>query len=354
MNKLKVAVIGCGFIANVRHIPAFQRMKKKVELCAVCDLNQDLVKQTASRFRIPHAFTDTATMFAQEDLDLVDICVPPQIHALVALEAMTNECNVIMEKPMALTTADCDKMIAASQERHVKLSVIHNDLFHAPLLRARQLLASGAIGDFRGMRIFLSTPRDDMIGLKDHWYHKLPGGVIGETGPHISYISSVFLGRIDNVDVHAKSFLKLPWAPFDEFRIELEGERGFSSVTLSYTNDYWTAEIDLIGSAATFHVDLDRMLLIRQRLGALNYVSVGSSSIGQIGQMVNGLGANTLKAVAGKQKLGTTAVIERFVDSIIDGTSIPVTGAEGREAVRIMEMVVARYREKYREALGEK
>ena len=347
MGGLKAAVIGCGFIAKVRHIPAFQRMKNRVELCAVCDLNENLAQETASEFHIPRVYTDTATMFAQENLDLVDICVPPQIHAAVAIEAMHNGCNVIMEKPMALTMSDCDQMLAASQKCKVRLCTIHNDLFHPPFLKARQLIARGAIGDFRGMRIFLSTPRNDMIDLKDHWYHKLPGGVIGETGPHISYMSAAFLGAIKKAEVHAKNFLAHPWAPFDEFRIELEGENGFSSVALSYTNSYWAAEVDLIGSNAMLRLDLERMLLIRQRLDSLSYASVGNSSLNVLVQMAKGVVSNTFKGIVGKHKLGTTVVIEKYVESILRGTPPPLTAEEGVEAVRIMEMVVARYNEKY-------
>jgi predicted dehydrogenase len=347
VRKINVAVIGCGFIAKIRHIPAFKRMKSIVELSAVCDLNENLVKETASEFNIPHWYTDTATLFAKEQLDLVDICVPPQIHAPIAIEAMENGCNVIMEKPMALTTSDCDQMITASQKNEVKLCTIHNDLFHPPFLKARKLIASGAIGDFRGLRIFLSTPRNDMIDLKDHWYHRLPGGVIGETGPHISYISAAFLGAIEKVDVFARSFLARPWAPFDEFRIEMEGENGFSSVVLSYTNSYWAAEADLIGSNAMLRVDLDRMLLTRQRLDSLTYASVGSSSLDILGQMAQNFLSNVFLGVTGRHKLGTTVVIEKCVDSILRRTSPPVTAEEGREAVRIMEMIVKRFEEKY-------
>jgi predicted dehydrogenase len=322
-------------------------MKNTVELCAVCDLNEDLAKATASEFHISRSYTDTSTMFAHENLDLVDICVPPQIHAPLAVEGMNNGCNVILEKPMALTTSDCDQMIAASQEQNVKLCVIHNDLFHLPLLKARQLIAAGTIGDFRGMRIFLSTPRNEMIELRDHWYHKLPGGVLGETGPHVAYLSSAFLGEIGNVDTYAKNFLKHPWAPFDEFRIEMEGEKGFSSAALSYTNDYWAAEVDLIGTNAVLHLDLERMLLVRQRLQSLNYTQAGSSSLSLIAQTARGLTANLIRASVGAHKLGTAVVIERFIDSVSNNSAPPVTGEEGREAVRIMEMVVARYNEKY-------
>lgn len=347
MKKLRAGIVGCGFIAKVRHIPAFKRSKKTVDLCAVCDLNGKLAKETASDFRITNAYSNVSEMLSKEDLDIVDICVPPQVHAPVAVEAIEKGCNVIMEKPMALKTSDCDKMLDASRKHGVKLCVIHNDIFHPPFLKAKELVANGAIGDFVGMRIFLSTPRWDMIDLKDHWYHKLPGGVIGETGPHIAYMSLAFLTEIRNVDIYAKNFLKHAWAPFDEFRIELEGENGISSVALSYTTNYWAANVDILGTETALHLDLQSMLLIRHQLKELRYMPIARSSVSTFSQMVGGMASNVFKVVTGRQRIGTEVVIERFVDSVLTDTQPPVTGEEGRETVRVMEMVVKRYQEKY-------
>jgi predicted dehydrogenase len=353
MERIKAAVIGCGFIEKVRHIPAFQRMKNRVELCAVCDLNEDLAKETASEFHIPHAYADTTTMFAKENLDLVDICVPPQIHAPIAIEAMESGCNVLMEKPMALKTADCDAMIDASNKHDVLVCTIHNQVFHPPFLKAKELVAKGAIGKFTGMRVLLASPRQEFIDIKDHWYHKLPGGIIGETGPHIAYMSMAFLRNISAADIYAKNVLKHPWAPFDEFRIELEGENGLSSVTLSYTGNYWASLIDLIGTEAMLRIDTERMLVIRQNLKALRYGPVAGSALNTVFQEVGGVASNALKAALRRNQLGTNVVIERFVGSLLNGSQPPVTAEEGREAVTIMEMVVARYREKYAEALDQ-
>jgi predicted dehydrogenase len=347
MEKLKVGIVGCGFIAKERHIPGYKRMKNTVDLCAVCDLNEKFAKETARDFRIPNAYSNVSKMLSKEDLGIVDICVPPQVHAQVAVEAIEKGCNVIMEKPMALKTSDCDQMIDAARKHEVKLCVIHNNIFHPPFIKARKLVADGAIGDFVGMRIFLSTPRWDMIDLKDHWYHKLPGGVIGETGPHMAYMSLAFLNEIKNVDIYAKNFLGHHWAPFDEFRIELEGENGISSVALSYTRNCWAGNVDLFGTEAALHLDLQSMLFIRHQLKELSYMPIARSSLSTVSQMIGGLASNVFKAVAGRQKIGTDVVIERFVDSVLNDSPLPVTGEEGRETVKVMEMVVKRYREKY-------
>lgn len=343
MKKLKVAIIGCGLIAQERHIPAFNKIKN-VDLIAACDINEDLAKEVAKKYKIPKVYSDTSEMFKNEDLDLVDICVPPQIHATVGIEAMNNSCHIIMEKPMALNVSDCDQMIESAARNNVEICVIHNKNFHKPFIKAKKLVKEGHIGEFVGMRIFLSTPHWDMIDLKDHWYHKLPGGVIGETGPHMAYMSSEFIKNINEVEVLAENHLKHPWAPNDDFRIELKGDNGISSVILAYTTNYWICDIDIIGTDAMLRLDLNGMILTKHSLKELKYGPFVKYYLGNILQV----GGEMLKNVLGDKKIGTDLVIEEFVYSIINNGKIPVTGEEGREAVRIMEMVVEEYNKKYK------
>jgi predicted dehydrogenase len=347
MERIKAAVIGSGLIAQARHIPALLRMKREVDLVAVCDKNEELAKKTAVQFGIGKAYSSTSDLFSKEKLDLVDICVPPQVHADVAIESIQNGCHVMMEKPMALKVSDCDQMISASKKKGTRLCVIHNVAFHAPFLKAKELVKNGAIGDFVGMRIYLSTPRWDMIDLENHWYHKLPGGVIGETGPHVAYMSLEFLKQINNVEVIARNHLQHPWAPFDEFRIELEGSKGLCSAALSYTRNCWNANVDILGTEAALHLDLNRMIMVRSRLRQLRNTAIARESVSAISQSIMGLGSNALATVTRRRRLGTDVVIERFVDCVIGNTESPVTGEEGRETVRTMEMVVDKFAAKY-------
>ena len=170
-HRLKVGIVGCGAIAGMRHIPAFLRLKRGVTVQAVCDKDESLARDTASKYLIPEAYSDLSQMLSKERLDIVDICTPPQIHASLALEAIQNNCHVILEKPMALKTSDCDEMVKASQKYNVKLCVIHNQLLYPPMIKAKKLVAERAIGDFIGMRIFMSDPRDEMIMGKDCWVY---------------------------------------------------------------------------------------------------------------------------------------------------------------------------------------
>ena len=193
MKRVRAAVIGSGLIAGKKHIPAFQRLRHKTELVAICDLNLAAAKDVAVRFGIPSAYSDVAEMLRSEKPDLVDICTPPQTHTRLAVEAMRHGCHVLIEKPMALTVADCDEIVRASDEYGVKVCVGDSDLFYEPFMKARSMVANGVIGRLRGMRIFLSTPTNYMTSRPEHWAHRLPGGVIGETGPHIVYMTLAFI-----------------------------------------------------------------------------------------------------------------------------------------------------------------
>ena len=346
MEKLKVGIIGAGLISKLRHAPAYKRMNN-VDLHAICDLNEELAIELAQEFKIPKVYTDSSEMIKDADLDIVDICVPPQIHAPLAIEAIESGCHVIMEKPMALNVSDCEAMIKAADEKQVKLCVIHNDLFHPPFLKAKEMIKNGEIGEFQGMRIVLSTPKHYMIDLKDHWYHKLPGGVIGETGPHIAYMSLEFLNDIENIEVSAKSFLNYSWAPHDNFRIDLEADNGISSINLYYSTNYWLATVEIFGTEAMLHLDLEALSLTKHSLGELSSVPIAKKSLGNISQNIGSLTSTTLNVVTGRQKIGTEIVVEQFVESILNGKELPVTAQEGRECVKLMERIVEEYKTKY-------
>ena len=347
-EKLRVGIVGCGDIAQARHIPEFEKLKNSVVLQAVSDRDYTLAKETADRYRIPRAYPDISEMLSAESLDIIDICTPPRTHASLAVEALQHGCHVLTEKPMAHKVSDCDQMIEAAQRHKVKLGVIHNNLFDPPFLKAKKLVAAGAIGDFIGMRIFMSDPRDEMIMKKDHWIHKLPGGIIGETLPHAAYMSLAFLNRVKNVDIYAKNFLGHPWAPFDEFRIELEGEKAMSSILISYSSNYRNLLVDIMGTEGLLHLDFKNMLLVQH----LKKESGGAISsllyfLNTTSQEVRGITANAFKLITGKLKFGHGILIESFVDSILNEEQPPVTGEDGREAIKVVEMVVEKLQQKY-------
>lgn len=347
MAKLRAAIIGSGLIAGKKHIPAFLKQKSGVELVALCDINLQAAQAVASRFGIPRTYGDLSEMLSKERPEIVDICTPPQTHAKLAVEAMRNGCHVFIEKPMALTVTDCDEIVDASKQYGAKVCVAHSDLFYYPFMRAREMVGRGDIGEFRGMRIFLSTPTDYMTSKPDHWAHRLPGGVIGETGPHIVYLTLAFIHPVRDVEVLALKLLDYPWSRFEDYRIELLGERAISSVALSYATNQWAARVDILGSEGMLLLDLQSQSMVKYGRREHRPTPIGVSSAKESAQMLAGTAATALRFASGRFKSTHEILIARFVESIRDGAQSPVTAEEGRETVRVLNRIVNRLDEKY-------
>lgn len=340
MSRVRVAVVGSGFVAQKRHIPGFIRLKDKVSLCALCDLDYGLVTEVARRFGVKQVYSNLSEMLSKEDLDIVDICTPPKAHVSVAIEAMEQGCNVLMEKPMALSVSDCDKMINSAKKSGVKLSVVHNQRFYPPFIKAQKLVNAGAIGKIMGMRVLSLTNRNEYMVHENHWVHKLPGGVIGETGPHTVYMCLAFMNGVEKANVLARKTLDYPWVLYDDYRMELESRNMNGSIYVSHAGDYTSSEVDLFGAEGVLKISLESMLLTRSKLEELKPTSAALYSLSTASQIVKGLISNVFRVSFRKPMLGHDIMIEKFVDSIVNNQPVPVTPEEGRETVRVMEIIV--------------
>jgi len=340
MEKLKAAVIGAGLIAQKKHIPAFLRAKGKVSLVAICDLNLENAKKVAAKYGIPKAYGNVEEMLKNEKLDLVDVCTPPVTHVQLAVLAGQHGCNLMIEKPMAMTVAECDKIVEAANQAKVKVCCGHSDLFYYPFEKARELVAAGEIGEFRGMRIFLSTPTHYMTAKENHWAHKLPGGVIGETGPHIAYMTLAFMRPIVDVNVSTMKMLDYPWSRFEDYRIDMIGETAISSVVLSYGTNQWAAKVDILGSTGMLKIDLEDLSLVRYNRLKLSPSSAGMSLFSEAAQLVGNAIRNGMSLVTRKYTSTHDVLLNRFVDAIRSGAPSPVPAEDGRETIKVLDMIV--------------
>ena len=340
MKQLKAVIIGSGLIAKLKHIPAFRKHRRKVHLAAICDVNIEAARQVSAAAGIPSAYADVEEMLAKEKPDIADICTPPKTHAKIALQVIQAGSNVLIEKPMAQSLEECDAIIAAARENGVKVCIAHSDLFYYPFIKARKLVREGAIGTFRGMRIFLSTPTDYITSKPDHWANKLPGGVFGKSGPHIIYMTLAFINPIREVSVNAMKLMDYPWSPFEDYRIDLIGERAASSVTMNYATKQWMARAEIFGENATLMIDLEAMSLVKYRREQLRPAPIGVSVLRETGQLLKNLAVNGFRYAGGSLRSTHDFIIDGFADSIINGTESPVPAEEGRESVRIQNLIV--------------
>jgi len=179
-RKLRVAVIGAG-IAQ-RHLLGFDWNKDLFEVPIVCSLDEDRGKALCDQFKIGEYTQDAASLFAREDIDVVDICTPPHSHFELSKRAIESGKHVICEKPLFGSLAEVDTMaeIVAGTDR--KFMPIFQYRYGAGLQKLKLLIERGLTG-----KPFLTTiethwwrgPAYYEVPWRGKWATELGGGLLG-------------------------------------------------------------------------------------------------------------------------------------------------------------------------------
>ena len=145
MNDMKYALIGCGRISK-NHLSAAIDNGLRVE--ALCDINPAAMDFLAASLDLKQVrkYTDYREMLAKEALDLIAITTKSSHHAATALDCINAGVNLIIEKPIALSLADADAIIAASAEKNIKVCSCHQNRFNKAIQKVRSAVESGALG----------------------------------------------------------------------------------------------------------------------------------------------------------------------------------------------------------------
>lgn len=149
---MRYALIGCGRISP-NHIVAARN--NRLELVAICDTDESCMKDKVLKFRLDadvRRYTDHREMIEQQKPELVAICTESGKHAEIALFCIAHGCNCIIEKPIALSLADADAVIAASIRHHVKVCACHQNRFNRSVQAIREAVDMNRFG-----RLFYGT-----------------------------------------------------------------------------------------------------------------------------------------------------------------------------------------------------
>jgi len=334
-EPLRVAIVGCGQIAN-SHLLAL----RKISCCepvSICDINLERARKIAERYKIPHIYGELSDMLAQEQCDVVHVLTPPQFHAALSIQAMDKGSHVLVEKPMAVSIEEADKMIASANKNNVKLSVCHNFLFYPCVQEAIALYQEGLLGKLVGVELFFSAKSyiSDVIKSGHEWLYDLPGGVFGESLPHALYLELAFLKDVEKVSVLKKVIA--PELPLGDLKVMLDAHNSYGSFTISHSVDGPTT-LAVYGTEMIAVSLLETLTLLKIKAKvpgtrlARAYTNISPSI-----QLLK----STLSA--GKRILmGYTpiheALIRAFYNSIQNGSNLPVSPEEGRKVVKLMEI----------------
>lgn len=196
-GPLRIGLIGCGLISRA-HVRAVGSLGAEVaRLVAVCDLDEALAAERAREAGAEIVLTDWRELLRREDVDAVDICLPHDLHAEVAIAAAQAGKHILVEKPIATTLEDGWSMVRAAREAGVVLMTAFVERFEAENQRVKQLVDEGWLGTP------LLAQLDHLQNVyipEGHWARerkRLGGGAIASAGCHRLDLLRWFLGEVE-------------------------------------------------------------------------------------------------------------------------------------------------------------
>ena len=148
MEKIRVGVIGCGGIANGKHLPALKNVKE-VEMVAFCDIIEERAVEAAKKYGTPDAkvYTDYKELLKDESIVTVHVCTPNRSHSFISIDAMEAGKHVMCEKPMAKTYAEAKAMYETSVRTGKLLTIGYQSRWRDDALYLKQCCENGELGD---------------------------------------------------------------------------------------------------------------------------------------------------------------------------------------------------------------
>ncbi|MDH5770758.1 MAG: Gfo/Idh/MocA family oxidoreductase [Candidatus Bathyarchaeota archaeon] len=201
MNRLRVGVIGCGYIAEEAHLPNFLGCPR-AELVAVADTRKERLVAVREKFGVKNLYTDYHDMLKGNLIDAVSICVPNFLHSQVAVDASEAGKHILCEKPMATTLDDADRMISAARKNNVKLMIGNSLRFLPNHELAREWVRKGKIGKVYFVRAqFASAGPYGAAGITSQFYFdpEKGGGVLFDAGSHLVDLLLWMFGNVSKV-----------------------------------------------------------------------------------------------------------------------------------------------------------
>ena len=198
-RKVKTAIIGCGKVSHL-HAAALQQ-GKNTQLTAIYSRSLAKATEFAERYKIT-AFDNIEKMVKETGIESAVICTPHPFHVNPVVQLAKLGVNCLVEKPLASSLQDCDLMIQACNENNVKLGVVSQRRFYAPVQRVKNAIDEGKIGVPALGTINMLGWRDQAYYESDEWrgtWQMEGGGVLVNQAPHQLDVFQWFMGPIEEV-----------------------------------------------------------------------------------------------------------------------------------------------------------
>jgi len=330
---LKIGIIGCGKIAEVRHAPEYDE-NPECELVAYYDVNPERSQLLADQFG--GRVYDSVEALLASGVDAVSVCVANNMHAAVSVQALDAGVHVLCEKPMATTPEGCREMVDASERAGKRLMIGLNQRFAKAHARAKEILDSGELGTVISFRTNFCHPGPEgWTGKLDTWFFDrriATFGVMADLGVHKTDLIHYLTGQsvVATTAVLGTLDKKMPdGSPVtvddNAFAIYTMETGAIGTMHVSWT-DYGSEDnstrIYCTGGVLRLYDDPEYSLIVETPDGVERFA-------------LDQLTSNKEQTSGGRT---ATGVIDAFVESILtDSPSI----ADGTSAVHAMDVIFA-------------
>ncbi|APC40775.1 Gfo/Idh/MocA family protein [Clostridium estertheticum] len=340
MKKIRMAIIGCGRI-SYKHVEAIIQNKDEIELVAVCDVVEDnasakkdeYIKKIGNNVDVK-VYKDYKEMLEKVDIDMVSIATESGYHPEIAIYCMNKGKHALVEKPMALSTQDADRMIECANKNNVKLCVSHQNRFNEPIQKLRAAVEENRFGKLvngtarilwnRNMGYYTQAP------WRGTW--ELDGGTLMNQCIHnIDLLQWMMGGDIDTVYAQCGTFLR-----------DIEAE-DFGAIIIRFKN----GAIGVVeGSACVYPKNLEETLSI---FGENGTVAIGGIAVNAIETWRFADNKDTEEEILKQQKgdpdsvygFGHTPLFKDMIDAINTNRQPLINGVEGKKG---MSIILAAYK----------
>lgn len=329
---LKIGIIGCGTIAQVRHIPEFAA-NEHCELASFYSVTPGKAEKMAKNYG-GKGFTDFEA-FLNSGLDAVSVCVTNALHASMSIQALDHGLHVLCEKPMAVTLEECEAMVKAAKRNGKKLMIGQNQRFAAAHMEAKRRIERGDIGKILSFdTVYAHGGPEAWCGQANPWFFDKKQSVFGamaDIGIHKTDLLHYLLGE---PIVKVNAILETMDKKYPDGSLIAVDDNAFclyqtSSGITGTMHVSWTQygeEINSVviqGSEGVIrcYTDPKYTLIVEKKGGAVERLELGT--VGNNEDQTSG-------------KLFNSGVIDSFVDNIRNDTRPLVDGEEAIKAMRVI------------------
>jgi len=324
MNKIKVAVFGCGAIAQRRHIPEYAE-NQNVELVAFADPNLERAQEMVELYG-GKAYASYEEILANEDIDAVSVCTPNYLHAPMTIAAANAGKHVLVEKPMACSIEEAEQMIEAAQKNNVYLMVGHNQRLMPPHVKAKEILDSGKLGKVLTFRTSFGHPGPEAWSVDgaDSWFFRKEEAIMGAMGD-LGVHKSDFIRYLLNDEVsEVASFIGT---------LHKEGTEVDDNATCLLRMK--SGAIGTLVASWTQYKGGDNSTILWCENGVMKIGTVEGNEV--IVELTDGtVETYQVGMMSTNEKQVPSGVIDAFVESINTNTPPTISGEEGLRAVKVI------------------